>query len=201
MKLKMAKNSLFAILLRSRWWISVVIGVLIGVVAMALLPAEMRVVGALSGAPFLVIGAMAARSQWRLPSEARVAQTVQAVQAMAWPAFAALLEQGFKQEGYTVTRSQHAAFDFELQREGRRTRVSARRWKAARIGMEGLRELQAARVLADELDETAAIHIGLGELSDNARSYATSHQISVWGAAEVALVLRSQPLSPGAQGG
>lgn len=127
MKLKMAKNSLFAILLRSRWWISVVIGLLIGLVAMALLPAEMRVVGALSGAPFLVIGAMAARSQWHLPSEARVAQTVQAVQTMTWPAFSALLEQGFKQEGYTVTRSPHAAFDFELQREGRRTRLSARR--------------------------------------------------------------------------
>lgn len=65
--------------------------------------------------------------------------------------------------------------------------------------MEGLRELQAARRLADELDATAAVHIGLGELSDNARSYAASHQISVWGAAELAMVLRSQALSPGAQ--
>lgn len=199
MKLKMAKNSLFAILLRSRWWISVVIGLLIGLAAMAVLPPDLRVVGALTGAPFLVIGGMAARSQWHLPSEARVAQTVQAVQTMSWPVFAALLEQGLQQEGYRVSRVDSAAYDLELHREGRRTRVSARRWKAARVGVEGLRELQAARRQGDEFEMTAAIHIGLGELSDNARSYASEHQISVWGATELALALRRVPLSPGAQ--
>ena len=94
MKLKMSSNSLFAILLRSPWWISV---------------------------------AIAAFRQWHLPSAARVAKTQQALQTMAWPAFAALLEQAFQRDGYTVQRSQTAAADFELVRQGRRMLVSARR--------------------------------------------------------------------------
>jgi restriction system protein len=92
MKLRMAKNSLFAILLRSPWWISALIALVLALLAIALLPERFRVVGALSGLPFAVIAAIAAVRQWRLPSAARVAQTQQALATMAWPAFAALLE-------------------------------------------------------------------------------------------------------------
>jgi restriction system protein len=42
---------------------------------MALLPEQLRAVGTVSGLPFAVIGVMAARRQWRLPSAARVTQT------------------------------------------------------------------------------------------------------------------------------
>lgn len=63
MKLRMAENSLFAILLRSRWWISLLIALGIGLVAAALLPAQWRVVGAVSGMPFIVIAVLAARHQ------------------------------------------------------------------------------------------------------------------------------------------
>ncbi|HET9977582.1 MAG TPA: restriction endonuclease, partial [Burkholderiaceae bacterium] len=62
MKLKMAENSLFAVLLRSPWWVSTAIGVALGALGVALLPESWRVAAALSGFPFLVIGAMAA---WR----------------------------------------------------------------------------------------------------------------------------------------
>ena len=47
MKLKMAPNSLFAILLRSPWWISVGIAVVMGLLSAALLPEGFRVIGAL----------------------------------------------------------------------------------------------------------------------------------------------------------
>ena len=59
MRLKMAPNSLFAVLLRSSWWISVGIAVLFALAARALLPAEYWVFGALSGFPFLLIGLVA----------------------------------------------------------------------------------------------------------------------------------------------
>ena len=99
MKLKMAKNSLFAVLLRAPWWISVVIALLLGLLSLALLPDRFRVVGALSGLPFAVIAVIAAYRQWRLPSESQVVQMRQALAAMAWPAFSALLEQGFRRDG------------------------------------------------------------------------------------------------------
>jgi restriction system protein len=201
LKLKMAKNSLFAILLRSPWWISLVIAALLGLVSFALLPADLRVVGALAGLPFLVIGVIAARRQWRLPSAARIEQTQQAVAAMNWPAFSALLARSFQREGYTVQRgmggtnsnSGDASFDFELERQGRRTLVSARRWKSARTGLEALRALQQARE-ARAADE--AIYIGLAPLSDNARPYAAMQRITIWQAPELTHALRDLSLMP-----
>jgi len=191
LKLKMAPNSLFAVLLRSPWWISVAIAVVLGLVGAALLPERFRVIGALSGLPFGVIGAIAARRQWALPSAARVAQTQQALATMAWPAFAALLEQAFRRDGYTVQRGPTAAVDFELVRQGRRMLVSARRWKSARTGQEPLRALQAARAAAEAPD---ALYIGLGELSDTARPFAAQHGIAIWRAPELAQALRGLPL-------
>jgi restriction system protein len=193
MKLKMAPNSLFAILLRSPWWISVGIAVALGLIAAALLPERFRVIGALSGFPFVVIGAIAARRQWQLPSAARVAETQQAVATMAWPAFAALLEQAFRRDGYTVQRGHAAAVDFELDRHGRRMLVSARRWKSARTGQEALRALQTARDAAAASD---ALYIGLGELSENARPFAARHGIAIWQGPELAQALRGLPLGP-----
>jgi restriction system protein len=184
----MAENSLFAVLLRSPWWISVAIAAVLALLAGALLPAQYRLVGVVSALPFVVIGAMAARRQWRLPSAAQVAQTLQAVGQMAWPEFAQRLEAAFQRQGYAVQRSNSAAVDFELQRQGRRTLVCAKRWKSARIGLEALRALQAAREAADASD---ALYIGLGELTDNARPYAAEHGITVWQSAALAQALHS----------
>ena len=186
----MAKNSLFAILLRSPWWVSFGIALLLGLLALALLPERFRVVGALSGLPFVVIGVIAARRQWHLPSAARVAQTQQALAAMAWPAFAGLLEQAFQRDGYAVQRGKTAGVDFELERQGQRMLVSARRWKSAQTGLEPLRALQAAREASDAAD---ALFIGLGPVSDSARPFASEHRIAVWQAAELAHALRGLP--------
>ena len=188
----MAKNSIFAILLRSPWWLSVGIALLVGLLAAALLPESLRVVGALSGLPFAVVGAIAARRQWHLPSAARVAHTQQALATMAWPAFANLLEQSFRRDGYTVQRGSSAAVDFELERGGRRTLVCARRWKSAHTGVEALRALQAQREATDAQD---ALYIGLGALSDQARPHAAQHRIGIWQAAELAHALRDLPLA------
>jgi restriction system protein len=187
-KFKMAENSLFAVLLRSPWWISVAIAAVLALLAAALLPAEFRAVGAVSALPFAVIGAMAARRQWRLPSAAQAAQTLQAVGRMAWPEFAQTLEEAFRRQGYAVERGRGAAVDFELQRQGRRTLVCAKRWKSARVGLEPLRALQAAREAADVSD---ALFIGLGELTDNARPYAAQHGITVWQATDLAQALHA----------
>ena len=189
----MAKNSLFATLMRSPWWVSIAIAIALALVAMALLPADYRVAGALSPLPFVVIGVIAAWRQWHLPSAARVSQTAAAVGTMAWPAFEALLQQAFVRDGYTVQRGRAAGVDFELERQGRRMLVCARRWKSARTGLDTLHALQAAREAAEAPD---ALYIGLGELTDNARPFAAEHRIGIWQAAELAQALRGLPLGP-----
>jgi len=193
LKLRMAENSLFAILLRQRWWVSAAVALTMGLAGTALLPPDWRVVGALSGFPFAVIAAMAAWRQRHEPSESRVAQVDAAVRAMAWPAFADLLEQAFQRDGHEVRRLSGAA-DFELIRRGQTLLVSARRWKTARTGVEPLRELQAAREKAD----AAALYIGLGEISEPAAAFAAQHRIAFWQAAELAQSLRGVAL-PGAR--
>lgn len=196
MKLKMSRNSLFAVLLRSPWWISLLIAAVLALVAGALAPAQYRVVAALSGFPFVVVAAIAAQRQWRLPSAARVQQTRQAVSAMAWPAFARLLVQSFERNGFSVEPVKGDAADYRVQGPGRDMLVCARRWKSARIGVETLRALQAAR---DAAGSRQALCICLGELTDNARPYAAENGITVWHAADLALALRGMALPPPAR--
>lgn len=189
MKIRMAKNSLFAVLLRSRWWVSAAVAVVLTVLALALLPAEYRVIGALSALPFYVIAVLAARRQWHLPSPGQVAQTAQTLGALAWPVFAQQLEDTFRRDGWTVQRGRNEPVDFEMERQGRRMLVHARRWKSARLGLENLRGLQAAREAADGAD---ALCICLGELSDTARPFAARHRIAVWQAAELAQAMKGR---------
>lgn len=186
MKLRMAENSLFAILLRSRWWASAGIAALIALLAWALLPPDWKLAGALMGMPFVVIAVLAGWRQRHAPSAARVEQTGQVLRALAWPAFAELLEQAFRRDGHEVTRRDGAA-DFVLERKGRQMLVCARRWKSARAGLDTLRELQSAREAAGAAD---ALYIGLGEFSEQAAAYARAQRIAVWQAAELAQALR-----------
>lgn len=187
MNFRLPEKSLFARLMRSPWWVSLVIGVLSGLMAAAVLPASYRVVGALSGFPFVVIAAMAAWRQRGQPGPAQVAQAAQALAAMNWPAFAQALEAAFRRDGFRVTRCNGAAHDFDVERQGRRMLVAARRWKSAHAGLEPLRALQAAREAAEAPD---ALFIALGELSTPARQLAAAERIAVWQAAELALKLR-----------
>ncbi len=184
----MAEKSLFAVLLRSPWWVSMALALVLALVVAALLPAAYRIVGVLSVTPFVVIGIMAAWRQRKRPSAAQVTQTVAAVSALTWPQFAALLEQAFRRDGYTVQRGGSTdAFDFELERKGRTMLVAARRWKSARTGLEVLRALQTAR---DAREAPDALLISLGELTDSARPFAAEHRIAVWQPAELAQALR-----------
>jgi restriction system protein len=191
----MAKNSLFAKLLRSPWWVSLAVAAVLALVAAALLPADLRMAGALSTFPFVVISALAARRQWHLPSADQASKTLAAVGAMPWPAFADLLEKAFARAGYTVERGTGTTVDFELRRQGRTTLVSARRWKSARTGLDALRALQTAREAAEAHD---ALVIGLGELTDNARPFAAQHRITLWQGAELAKALHGVPLAAAA---
>jgi restriction system protein len=192
MKLRMAENSLFAVLLRQRWWVSAAIALVLGLVGAALLPPAWRVAGALSGFPFLVIAAMAAWRGRHAPSADRVAQVAAAVRALPWPAFAELLEQAFRRDGHEVKRISGGA-DFELLRNGQTLLVSARRWKSSSIGLEPLRELHAVREKAG----AAALCIGLGQISEPAAAFAAQHRIAVWQVADLAQALRGITLPPG----
>jgi restriction system protein len=195
LKFEIPKNSLFATLLRSPWWISMAIAAALAVLAATLLPAQYKAIGSMSTLPFVVIGAIAARRQWRLPSAAQVARTQQALATMAWPQFAALLEDAFRRDGYAVQRGAATSVDFVIERKGRRAVVCARRWKSACASLVALRSLQAAREAADAPD---AIYICLGDLTNEARPFAKQHGIAIWQSAELAQALKGAVPHPSA---
>ena len=193
MKFKMAPNSLFAVLLRSPWWISMVVASLLGGAAFALLPEQYRVLGAMSGFPFVVIGLIALWQQMHLPSAKRSEEILKAAGAMSWPEFSALLEEGFARQGYQVERVQGAA-DFALTRQGGTTLVAARRWKAARHGEEALQALQTA---AQSRGAGKCLYVALGELSTQAQAFAKRHQVQLMQGPALAFLLKDAKLPRG----
>jgi restriction system protein len=190
-KFKMAEKSLFAVLLRSPWWISFVVVGLITLASGVLLPKEYFVVGALSGFPIFVVGCIAAWKQLRAPSPTRVAQTLQAVQTMPWRGFADTLAAAWRQGGFEVQPLNSGAADFCLTKGGSTTLVSARRWKAATHGVEPLRDLRTAM---EQRGASAGLYVlAQGSLSDNARLYARDNGITIVQDNALAALLLAKP--------
>lgn len=173
MQLKVSENSLFAILLRSQWWISFAVAAGVILVARFIVPEAYFIHASSIALPFLIIGVIAAWKQAKVPGGARVAATVEAVNAMSWRDFSALVEQAFQREGYAVSRMAGTA-DFKLVKMGKTTLVCCKRWKAASHGLEPLRDLDKQREAEEAHD---ALYVALGGVTDNARSFARTHRI------------------------
>ncbi|ULR87776.1 restriction endonuclease [Comamonas sp. B21-038] len=187
MKLKMAENSVFAILLRSSWWISVVVGAIIVVLCLALLPKDIRFVGAAGSLPFFVIGALAAKRQWNQPSAAASQALLAQASALSSRDMQAWLSRAWQAEGYTVTPVQQGAADLQLARNGQTTLVQTKRSKA---GVHGIEPLRALHETASQAGAASVYVLLQGELSDNARTFARDQKIVLLQNLELATLLK-----------
>ncbi|HVE50474.1 MAG TPA: restriction endonuclease [Casimicrobiaceae bacterium] len=174
MKLKMADNSLFAILLRSSWWVSAAVGLGVGAFAVWITPAAYAPFAAFAAMPFVVIAAMAGWRQMHTPSDTRVDDALNALRAMSWVEFSNVIERQLVADGGTVERIAHAGADFSVSKDGRRTLVSCKRWKVARAGINFLRELEVATQMSEA---NGAIYIAAGDVTDQARKFALQSNI------------------------
>jgi restriction system protein len=178
-KWQVSENSLFAVLLRSPWWVSFLVAAGVFALMRYFLPAMYASAGAL---PFAVIGFVAGWKQFRAPSAKKIAARLEALRQMSWEEFARTLEAGFKREGYEVTRLDGAA-DFALDKGARLTLVAAKRWKAQRTGVEPLRELTE---LGEKKGAGECWYVCSGEMTENARTFARDKAIKVVEGAELA---------------
>jgi restriction system protein len=184
MRFAMSRNSLFAILLRSPWWTSLLVAVGVVAVLRLVLPDIYALFAAL---PFMVIAAYATFQQLRAPSAAKVAQRLEALRAQPWEEFAGAMESAFRHDGYAVSRLDGREADFELTKGGRTSLVSCKRWKAARTGIEPLRELDAAR-RRREADH--CIYIAAGDVTENAVAFSAKSSITLLRGAELVRLLK-----------
>jgi restriction system protein len=130
--------------------------------------------------PFLVIAGVVVWRRLKQPSARKVAARLEALRALPREEFAAALEQGFRRQGYGVTR---LGADLQLTRSGRVSLVDCKRWKATRTGIEPLREFHAAG-LKSEAHEL--VYVAAGEITDNAKAFAKEKNIRLIGDAELA---------------
>ncbi len=160
MNFKMSDKSLFAILLRSPWWYSFLIAAVLLLLARVFLPEAIRAVGMLSSIPFAILAVVAAWRQRDKPSPERVSMALDQLAQMPWKQFLPIMEQAFVQQGFTVTQLNSNAADLQLEKLGRVTLVSCKRWKAATLGVEVLRDLKAMQV-SQEASYSACISLSL----------------------------------------
>jgi len=95
---------------------------------------------------------------------------------MSWPEFSQQVEAAYQREGHEVTRLKGAAADFQITKAGRTVLLSCKRWKANRVGVEPLRELQAAM---DAHEAQGGIYLALGEMTEGAREFAEKNAVVV----------------------
>ena len=188
MKFKMAPNSLFAILLRSPWWISFVLAIAIMSASLAWLPERFAVYGAIGGLPIAGVGLIAAWRQLRAPSAVQVSANIDAALAMPWREFSKALENAWQQAGYQVERVEGAA-DLRLSEKDQVTLDSARRWKAASHGIEPLRQLHAA--MQAQGVASGAYIAAQGTVTDAAVEFANAHGLVLLQGPALAQLLRS----------
>ncbi len=182
MQFKMAENSLFAILMRSQWWISLLIVLGVVGISFSLLPREYSLVGAFGAFPFVVTGFIAGRRRLNQPSASKVAELDGRLRVMSWTEFSQALARGWERDGYEVIAVGRPGADFKLRKGGRLAVVSCKRWKAARTGVEPLKELadQAAREDADD-----SIYLSIGEMSQSAIEFAAARRIRLMAAPQM----------------
>ena len=185
-QLKMSEKSLFAVLLRSPWWISFVLAVAVGAVCYNFFPVRFAVVGALSGLPFAVIGSMALWRQMRAPNPAKIEATLESLASMLGRDFSTAIESAYRNAGFTTAVYAKDGAELRIEKEGRVSLVCCKRWKAAAHGVEALRDLAAAMTAADA---NLGIYVALNPMSVAAQQFASKNSIRVLQGTELALLM------------
>src|SRR3954469_4833869 len=160
-----SKESLFAVLSRQPWWLSVLVaGALFGS-AQIFLPG---MIAAAIAIPFLGIAFYAGWRQLRAPGATDVEALLARIHNMPWENFSPVISEAFRRDGYTVSEVFKGAVDLQLDKAGRTTLVSCKRWKAAQSGVGPLRDLLEAK---NAQDAAECIYVAAGDFTANARDF------------------------------
>ena len=96
----MRKDTLFSVLSRAPWWISIAAGAAAFASVRIFLPDIAAIFAAL---PFVAIAGYAAWRQLGTPSVTNAVEILGKIRGMSWENFSALMCEAFRRDGYRVT--------------------------------------------------------------------------------------------------
>ena len=182
------KESLFQILLRQPWWVTLLVAFMVFAITRLIYAP----IAAFMALPFFVLAAVIAFKHWRGAGPLDTPERLASLRAMDWDEFSAIISEAYRKRGYAVHPSTAGAYDFRLTKEGRVTLVQCRRWKVNQVGVGPLREL----VKAVESEEAShGICIAAGDFSTPARALTRTEPLTLVGGAELVALLgrRARP--------
>lgn len=180
---KPAEGSLFALLVRSPFWVSLLIAGALFAVARNFLPNLLALATTL---PFLGIAAFAGWRQFKTPSPTRVTETLDGLREMTWGQFSAVIAETFRHEGYEVGGLKDGVVNYELHKNGYKSLLSCKRWKVAQTGIVPLRELFEAMQAREARD---CIYVATGDFTETARAFARENGMRLLNGAELATLV------------
>lgn len=196
-KFKPRQGSLFAVLLRSPWWVSMLIACALFGIARFFLPTPLAIATTL---PFLGLAGYVGWRAMQVPSAGRVKALLESLRTMPWEQFSTVMTDAFQREGYQVAPLKHGRADLELRKSGYVSLVSCKRWKVAQTGIAPLRELMEEQKSRDARDCT---YVTVGDFTATARAFAMENGIRMLHDVELAKFIgsvkrasRMQPVRP-----
>jgi restriction system protein len=180
---KPAEGSLFAILARLPFWVSLLIAGALFAVARNFLPNLLALATTL---PFLGIAAFAGWRQFKTPSPTRITETMDGLRKMTWGQFAVVIAEAFRREGYEVGGLEGGVVNYELHKKGYKSLLSCKRWKVAQTGIVPLRELFEAMQAREARD---CIYVATGDFTESARAFALQTGMRLLNGAELAILV------------
>lgn len=176
MAFKVNKNSLFAVLLRSPWWYSVLIGLAVIGISLVLFSGQYLLLGIFGALPFFGIGGFAGYKQSKQPRQKRVVEVAEQARAMPAKAIAEKIASTYVQARYDSNVFKGDAAELELTRGQHKLLLSSKRFKVGNTGIAPLKQLVAA---GEKVEATGYLYVALGDISDAARDYAKDNDIEL----------------------
>ncbi|HZN25762.1 MAG TPA: restriction endonuclease [Burkholderiales bacterium] len=179
----MAQDTLFHILRRQPWWISILVAIVIFWIAYAIFPP----VAPFIALPFVLLALYIAIVQWRRGTPGDVGARLAELRAMSWETFSAAVADAYRNKGYAVSPSEGRGYDFKLTKQGEVILLQCRRWKVNQVGAAPVRELAEA---VDRADARRGICIAAGDFSAPARAIAAGEPVTLLSGSELVELVR-----------
>lgn len=178
----MAQETLFQLLMRQPWWVTLLVAFALFGVAQAVFPP----VAPFISLPFFVLSVYIGFKQWRGGTPSNTGERLTAIRAMSWENFSGKVVEAYRQQGYAVAPSDGQGYDFKLTKDGRVTLVQCRRWKVNQVGAAPVRELADA---VERNEASQGVCLAAGEFSAPARKIAAGEPVSLIAGPELVALL------------